>query len=71
MSLVTRNKLEQGVHQRKENTCHTSLILQTNLVRSVSLLLMFGINEPRHEKINVLVSDLVQHKPGVTATENG
>ena len=27
--------------------------------------------EPRHEKTNVLVSDLVQHKPGCTATEDG
>ena len=28
-------------------------------------------NELRHEKTNVLVSDLVQHKPGCTATEDG
>ena len=28
-------------------------------------------NEPRHEKTNVLVSDLVRHKPGCTATEDG
>ena len=27
--------------------------------------------ERRHEKTNVLVSDLVQHKPGCTATEDG
>ena len=27
--------------------------------------------EPRHEKTNVLVSDLVRHKPGYTATEDG
>ena len=27
--------------------------------------------EQRHEKTNVLVSDLVQHKPGCTATEDG
>ena len=27
-------------------------------------------NEPRHEKTNVLVSDLVRHKPGCTATED-
>ena len=25
----------------------------------------------RHEKTNVLVSDLVRHKPGCTATEDG
>ena len=29
------------------------------------------IYEPRHEKTNVLVSDLVRHKPGFTATEDG
>ena len=29
------------------------------------------INEPRHEKTNVLVSDQVRHKPGCTATEDG
>ena len=28
-------------------------------------------NEPLHEKTNVLVTDLVQHKPGCTATEDG
>ena len=27
--------------------------------------------EPRHEKTNVLVSDLVRHKPGCTATKDG
>ena len=29
------------------------------------------IIEPRHEKTSVLVSDLVRHKPGCTATEDG
>ena len=29
------------------------------------------VNEPRHEKTNVLVSDMVRHKPGCTATEDG
>ena len=28
-------------------------------------------NEQRHEKTNILVSDLVLHKPGCTATEDG
>ena len=31
----------------------------------------FTINEMRHEKTNDLVSDLVQHKPDCTATEDG
>ena len=29
------------------------------------------IYEPRHEKTNVLVSDLVRHNLGCTATEDG
>ena len=29
------------------------------------------INEPRHEKTNILVSDQVRHKPGCTVTEDG
>ena len=29
------------------------------------------INEPCHEETNVLVSDLVRHQKGSTATENG
>ena len=28
-------------------------------------------HEPRHEKTNILVSNLVGHKPGCTATEDG
>ena len=28
-------------------------------------------NEPRHKKTNILVSDLVRHKPVCTATEDG
>ena len=27
--------------------------------------------EPRHEKTNILVFDLVPHKPGCIATEDG
>ena len=29
------------------------------------------VYEPRHEKTNILVSDLIRHKPGCTATEDG
>ena len=37
------------------------------------LLLLYAINkyEPRREKTNILVSDLVRHEPGCTATEDG
>ena len=31
----------------------------------------FSLSEPRHEKTNILVSDLVRHKPGCTPTEDG
>ena len=31
----------------------------------------YSVFEPRHEKTNILVSDLVRHKPGCTATEDG
>ena len=34
-------------------------------------LLDIPIFEPRHEKTNVLVSHMVRHKPGITATEDG
>ena len=34
-------------------------------------LVVHFLNEPCYEKTNVLVSDLVQHKPGCTATEDG
>ena len=30
-----------------------------------------SVNEPRHEKKIILVSDLVRHKSGCTATEDG
>ena len=30
-----------------------------------------SIYEPRHEKTNILVSNLVRHKPGCAATEGG
>ena len=29
------------------------------------------VNEPRHEKTNILVSDKVRYKPDYTATEDG
>ena len=30
-----------------------------------------GLYEPHHEKTNILVADLVRHKQGCTATEDG
>ena len=46
--------------------------LSVNLVGSLEKKqFIFIIIEPSHEKTNILVSDLVQHKPGCTATEDG
>ena len=35
------------------------------------LVLCQKTDEPRHEQTNILVSDLVRHKPGSSATEDG
>ena len=32
---------------------------------------IYKVYEPRHEKTNVLVYDLVRHKPGCTTTQDG
>ena len=32
---------------------------------------LYCLYEPHHEKNNALVSDLVRHKPGCAATEDG
>ena len=52
----------------------SSNIINTHLISSavqVQLYTFVWRNEPRHEKTKVLVSDLVRHKPGYTAKENG
>ena len=38
-----------------------------SLIRTDKVLIF----EPRHEKTNILVSDLTRHKPGCIATEDG
>ena len=38
---------------------------------SLDLAEVLLIIEPLHEKTNILVSDLVRHKPGCKATEDG
>ena len=38
---------------------------------ALDLILFKLADEPRHEKTNILLSDLVQQKPGCTATEDG
>ena len=46
-----------------DQSVHLPSLIRVSDVRSV--------DEPRHEKTNVLVSDLVRHKPGCRATEDG
>ena len=41
------------------------------LMIQIQIVLVGAVFEPRHEKTNVLVSDLVRHKPGCTAAEDG
>ena len=68
-------------HKRKKQKAFKEL-LRTKQERTENLLAVPGtviflytvaesINEPLREKTNVLVSDLVQHKPGCAATEDG
>ena len=42
-------------------------------LRAMTAIILGVLNtcEQRHEKTNILVSDLVGHKPGCTATEDG
>ena len=46
---------------------------QVHVVTRYQLLMLVGqlSFEPRHEKTNILVSELVRHKPCCTATEDG
>ena len=49
------------------NTCKNEEVL----IKNEGARMLTRLFEPRHEKTNVLVSDLVRHKPGCTATEDG
>ena len=44
--------------------------MMTSLIQSSEARFQKG-NEPHHEKINILVSDLARHKPGCTASKDG
>ena len=50
-----------GPHGYKSFSCSTQLSMKFKLI----------INEPRCEKTNILVSDVVRHKPGRTGIEDG
>ena len=49
--------------------CSSTIVAETREIETSCE--MHQLFEPRHEKTNILVSDLVQHKPGCTATEDG
>ena len=52
---------------------HQNVVLSpfnTNIVQLPNYRFFNKIYEPRREKTNVLVSDLVRHKPGCTARED-
>ena len=44
------------------------MLTGTNAVKGSNAVKIY---EPHHEKTNVLFSELVRHKPGCTATEDG
>ena len=44
-------------------------VIENNFIGCVQVSKLTSKFEPRHEKTNILVSDLVQHKPGCTATK--
>ena len=51
----------------KKNSGDFCGVKETNQPAQIQI----SVTEPCHEKTNVLVSDLVRHKPGCTATEDG
>ena len=65
------NKHKVKHHRNSDTkTSNRDHIRTTALELSVKTSFMFEF-EQRYEKTNVLVSDLVRHKPGCTATEDG
>ena len=64
------NKHKVKHHRNSDTkTSNRDHIRTTALELSVKTSFMFEF-EQRYEKTNILVSDLVRHKPGCTATED-
>ena len=57
-------KMHTSVHNLHNSRCFFSLTLP------VKTMIKYLDFELRHEKTNVLISDLVRHKPGCPATED-
>ena len=50
---------------------HTDISMGFDSPLCMLFIIIIMIIEPRHEKTNILVSDLVRHKPDCAATEDG
>ena len=51
--------------------CSFFKIIFLLLLPYLTLCKMWRLYDPRHEKTNILVFDMVRHKPGCTATKDG
>ena len=64
LTIQALRKSDHGVYECEASNEVRKIVTTTELVIQSKY-------EPRHEKTNVMVSDLVRHKPGCTATEDG
>ena len=80
--LLDEKETDSNVRSDDRNDLTQKTVYKNLAILSVSFLLLFAaiqslqnlqsrINEPCHEKTNILVSDLVRHKPGCTTTQDG
>ena len=60
--------MDKSIPENLSKFHYHNLTLTFSIVRLYEGIITF---EPRHEKTNVLVSDLVRHKLGCTATKDG
>ena len=67
--LLEIRSMTESVVGKEEEERHQKLVTENEqLKRQIEEVKLF---EPRHEKTNILVSDLVGHKPGCAVTEDG
>ena len=79
--LINKQKLKCNITLSGQQSFFILLLhkkVQQNLATNITVLSkklnnrrIADINEPRHEKTNILVSNLVRHKLGCTVTEDG
>ena len=68
---LTKWENRRKIDYHKSVYCDSDEICGFHLCINAFFFQLLLRNKPRHEKTNILVSDLVRHKPGCTATENG